>query len=149
MMIITSTLLSAFRYATMVVFVDEMVEYCRTACEEDCEHFADEELREVVEVAIEAAANYGFTLRGPVRLYIELSLMFGTAFDSDPQYLWLTEILSGDEFITEEDRADALHEAVCDYIDAVGSEAAQTVAFVATTDAAWVGAAATPGESRS
>ena len=122
MLTITPSLLSAFREETMGVFVDEMVDYCRTSYEQDCEHLDDDVLEEIVKAAIAAAANHGFTLRGPVRLYIELSFMFGVGFDTDPQYLWLTKLLHDEALITEEDRAEALHEAVCDYVDAVDSD---------------------------
>ena len=48
----------------------------------------EEQMRKAIRFGIGRADSYGFTFRGPVRLYLELMLLFGSHFDTDPQYPW-------------------------------------------------------------
>lgn len=65
-----------------------------------------------------AEQQHGFDLRGPVRLYLEMMLLFGSYFDTDPQYPWATEILT-DRDTYQMQRADQLYEKVLDYQEKV------------------------------
>jgi hypothetical protein len=72
--------------------------------------------------AIARAEEYGFNYRGPVRLFIEMTFLRGSAFDTDPQYVGAGEIMraSGDQM----QRARELHDGCLDYLVAVsGPEA--------------------------
>ncbi|TVQ90195.1 MAG: hypothetical protein EA400_06440 [Chromatiaceae bacterium] len=51
-------------------------------------------LRTAVTLGMERASGYGLTQRGPVQLYLELMLLFGSHFDRDPQYPWAAAILN-------------------------------------------------------
>ena len=53
-----------------------------------------ESMQRAISFGIERAKSYGFDLRGPVRLYLELMVLFGSHFDTDPQYPWAAEILA-------------------------------------------------------
>ena len=53
-----------------------------------------EAMQRAISFGIERAKSYGFDLRGPVRLYLELMVLFGSHFDTDPQYPWAAEILA-------------------------------------------------------
>ncbi|MCY1013798.1 hypothetical protein OV079_51395 [Nannocystis pusilla] len=46
----------------------------------------EEPMLVVVRTGMAAAERHGFNLRGPVRMYLELMLLFGSRFDTDPQY---------------------------------------------------------------
>lgn len=75
-------------------------------------------VREVVQAGMARAEEYGFTNRGPVQFYIELMFMFGSDYDTDPQYPWAHEILSdadGDQMV----RADRLYEESMDFVQKV------------------------------
>ncbi|MCJ7604147.1 MAG: hypothetical protein MUO63_21940, partial [Desulfobulbaceae bacterium] len=50
-----------------------------------------------------------------VRLYLELMLLFGSHFDTDPQYPWATEILVNQDADSQMQRANRLYERVIDY----------------------------------
>jgi hypothetical protein len=86
------------------------------------EQFAPDHLRrvgahvakEVVRHGIINAKQYGLTLRGSVRLYLELMWMLGSQFDTDPQYSWAAEIL-GDRSCEQMQRADRLHQRAAIY----------------------------------
>lgn len=66
---------------------------------------------------LQRASVHGFTLRGPARFYVELMFMFGSAFDTDPQYeAWVWPQLNNpgtDELV----RADRLHQAAVHYVE--------------------------------
>jgi DNA-directed RNA polymerase subunit F len=86
-----------------------------------------DQMREVVRFGIGQASQYGFTLRGPVRLYLELMLLFGSHFDTDPQYPWANEILADRASTPEMERAEALHRRTLDYQENVsGRDAVNT-----------------------
>ncbi|MBK8014592.1 MAG: hypothetical protein IPK13_24985 [Deltaproteobacteria bacterium] len=76
-------------------FEREMFDHCRafdTSLDDRLEPGA---IAHFVRQSYTRAQSFGFTLRGPTRTFIELSLMFGSAFDTDPQYPWAERILRG------------------------------------------------------
>jgi hypothetical protein len=75
----------------------------------------EEQLRLAIRFGIGRASEYGITFRGPLRLYLELMLLFGSHFDTDPQYPWTAEILNGQESIPQMQRAERIYEKTCDY----------------------------------
>jgi hypothetical protein len=86
------------------------------------------QLRSTVRLGMHRAHTYGLTFRGPVRLYCELMLLFGSHFDTDPQYPWFAEIL-GRDASSQMQRADALYLKTLDYRKSVaGPEDAFTFA---------------------
>lgn len=78
-----------------------------------------DQLREVVRFGIDRSERYGFTLRGPIRLYLEMMLLFGSHFDTDPQYPWAKEILIDRHSRPEMERAELLVEKIKDYQEKV------------------------------
>jgi len=77
----------------------------------------DEQLRVALRQAMERADTYGFTNRGPIRLYIELMFLYGNDFDTDPQYPSLGKVLNapGDQML----RAEQIYEGILDYQEKV------------------------------
>jgi len=72
------------------------------------------QMRRVVDFGMARAAAHGFSMQGPVRLYVESMLLFGGHFDTDPQYPWAADILE-DESVPEMLRAEQLYAAVMAY----------------------------------
>ena len=68
---------------------------------------------------MEQAAGYGFRQRGPVRLYLELMVLFGSRFATDPQYPWAAAILADQDAASQMRRARTLHRHVLKYRQAV------------------------------
>jgi hypothetical protein len=83
------------------------------------EILGEETTRQIVSSGVERAEKYGFTNRGPVRFYIELMFMFGSDFDTDPQYAWAAEALCGSDPTDQMTRADRLHQETMRYIEMV------------------------------
>lgn len=94
-------------------FKEEMVEHSKEFSPQLCNNLSDKQLHVIIKQSIKRADKYGFTNRGSVRLYLEIKLLLGSNFDTDPQYPKLAEILKRDD--EQMQRADALYEVVVDY----------------------------------
>lgn len=118
--------MKVFEEAALLRFEDEMVVHSKEFTPRLCEVLGDEQLRVALRQAMSRSTLYGFTNRGPMRLYIELMFLCGSAFDTDPQYPWADEILraSGDQMA----RAEELCAQIIEYQDRVsGPEARNTL----------------------
>jgi hypothetical protein len=125
MLVIRRQQMLAFESTALQSFEDEMVAHSREFSPRLCEVLGDEQLRLAVRSAISRAMAYGLTNRGPIRLFIELMFLFGSGFDTDPQYPIFGRIL-GDEG-DQMRRAEQMHEANLDYYDKVCGAGAKNV----------------------
>jgi hypothetical protein len=124
-MIIRNAQIDELGNVPMLTFEDEMVEHLAEFSPELFNVIKEEQMRIVVRYGIKQADQYGFNFRGPIRLYLELMLLFGGHFDTDPQYPWAIEILKEDA--PQMERAEKLHEKTLEYQDKVsGPDAANT-----------------------
>jgi len=117
MLKINRTQMDAFEVAIQE-FEDGMVEHLREFSPWHSHVIGEPGMRQFIRKGISQADSYGFTERGPVRFYIELSLMFGISFDTDPQLPW-TENLKERTTLDQTVRINHLYDAVMDYINAV------------------------------
>lgn len=115
----------AFRQYHLQKFEDEMVEHSKQFAPPLCKILGDEQVRLVVRSASQRAGAYGFTNIGPIRLFIELTFLCGSAFDTDPQYQGMCEILrsDGDQMA----RAEQIHLGHLDYLEKVSGPQAINV----------------------
>jgi hypothetical protein len=109
----------AFERYHLQKFEDEMVAHLKTFSPEHWQLLGEPDGRRVIRLGIEQAKNYGFTNRGPVRFYIELMFIFGSFFDTDPQYSWAREILIDSGWTDEMVHAERLHSSTMTYISSV------------------------------
>ncbi len=115
----------SFRQHHLQTFEDEMVEHCKQVAPVLCKLIGDGQVRLAVNRGIVQAQTYGFANRGPIRLFIELKLLFGSGFDTDPQYPWVSRTLSASDH--EMVRAEELREKTLEYQKRVsGPDAANT-----------------------
>ncbi|MCB2263704.1 MAG: hypothetical protein LGR52_12340 [Candidatus Thiosymbion ectosymbiont of Robbea hypermnestra] len=125
MILIRKDQLEAFRQTALHRFEEELVAHSRDFAPELSKIIGEERLRSAIRAAMTRANRYGFTNRGPLRLFVEMMFLFGSAFDTDPQYPWAARILlaSSDQM----QRAERLYEQVLDYQEKVsGAEAVNT-----------------------
>ena len=125
MLTIRDDQMRTFEENARLQFEDEMMAHSKAFTPRLAALLGDQQLRTVVRSAIQRAANHRFTNRGPVRLFIELTFLWGCAFDSDPQYPAAAAILS-----TEDDqshRAEELHAAFMAYLEQVSGKGALNV----------------------
>ena len=85
--------MAVFEQAALRRFEDEMVVHSKIFSPRLCEVLGEEQLRVALRRAMARAGGYGFSYRGPIRLFIEFMFLFGSAFDTDPQYPWAGKIL--------------------------------------------------------
>ncbi len=100
-------------------FEDEMVAHLAEFSPPLFKVIKEAQMRKVVRQGLEMSDKYGFTLRGPIRLYLEMMLLFGSHFDTDPQYPWAAEILSDRHSVSEMQRAEWLFEKIAEYQEKV------------------------------
>lgn len=120
MFLVRASQVSAFERAIRADFEEEVAVHCRELSPDHCRALGEVRLRRAIHRAVDAAAARGLTERGPVRLYVELALLFGCGFDSDPQYPWAAEQLARDELLDQLLRAEALYESASAYLRQVG-----------------------------
>lgn len=116
MFMIRSNQIKAFERSSRADFEDEMMQHCRELFPHLGEALGGSPLRVVVQQAVTAAEAHGFTNRGPARLFVDLTLLFGVGFDSDPRYPWAAELLASDELTEQTHRAEALYERACEQL---------------------------------
>jgi len=125
MFVIRREQMEAFGRATLAAFENEMVVHSKDFAPRLCEVIGEEQVRVAVRRAMDRACGYGLANRGSVRLFVELTFLFGSSFDTDPQYPWAAKILRASE--DQMQRAERLYEQTLDYQEEVsGPEAANT-----------------------
>jgi hypothetical protein len=118
MLVIRRAQLETLAQATRNRFEEEMVAHLKTFAPGQAAAAGEGGLRRLIRAGMERAGRYGFTLRGPVRLYLELMIVFGHEFDTDPLLAWAKRELragTGGELA----RADRLHAIALQYYAAV------------------------------
>lgn len=120
MLVIRAEQMKVFERVALESFEDEMVEHSKEFTPRLCEVLGDEQLRVALRQAMERADTYGFTHRGPIRMFIEMMFLFGSDFATDPQYPAFGVVLAapGEQMA----RAEQLYEGVVDYHDKVAGE---------------------------
>src|SRR5213079_233609 len=73
---------------------NQMVNHMTVFTREHMDSLGEAGLRRFVRLGIEQSARYGWTQKGPVEFFLEVMVMLGSAFDTDPQYAWVKEPLN-------------------------------------------------------
>lgn len=94
MLKIKTTLLARFEGAALSTFEEAMVARVAELSPALAASLGEAQLLVVVRAAIARAALHGFTCNGPVRLFVDLSVLLGHGFDADVQYPWAQRGLS-------------------------------------------------------
>lgn len=114
--------LRAFEVAARDAFVAEMMAHTRQYSPRHAAWMEESDLRDAVIVGTARAAEHGFIQRGTVRFFLEMMILLGWGFDTDPLFPWAHETLSRDGYRTPMDRAEALHVGVTAFLGQVGEE---------------------------
>lgn len=115
MLVIREEQMDLFRQSALRRFEEEMLIHLAEFSPPLFKAVGEAPMREVIRFGMSRAERHGFSFRGPVQLYLELMLLFGSHFDSDPQYPWAGEILGNQERGSQMQRADWLHEQAMAY----------------------------------
>ncbi|MCY2992010.1 MAG: hypothetical protein NTY19_29640 [Planctomycetota bacterium] len=109
-----------FEEARLPDFEDYMVEHLKDFSPLHSQSLGEESIRGLIQMGVERAKKHGFTRRGPVKFYIETIILLGIAFDTDPQYPWLSSILRDTSISDQVERADRAHAWLVSFLDAAG-----------------------------
>jgi hypothetical protein len=107
--------MAALKDASLASFEGQLADHCRTFAPNMSGRAGAAKVREFVHTGVQRAWDHGFSLRGPIRLYLELMLSCGCDFDTDPQLPWASEALAADRASDEMARAKALYQAMQGY----------------------------------
>ena len=125
MLTIRAEQMSAFEQVLLRRFEEELVIHSKGFATRLCEVIGDGQLRLAVRSAMARASTYGFTQRGPVQLFVEMTLLCGSGFDSDPQYPVVGECLRAP--YDQMRRAEQIHAGYCDFLERVSGPGASNV----------------------
>src|SRR5579859_6130445 len=106
------------RYADRA-FEREMVQHVHEFVPARAKRAGQGGVRAFVDSGISKARKRGFSGRGPLRLYLDLMLLFGSDFDSDPQYPWALDVLDGPTMHSEMERAIVLYDRAMEALDQI------------------------------
>ncbi|HEX3876978.1 MAG TPA: hypothetical protein VHW24_08330 [Bryobacteraceae bacterium] len=118
MLIIRSEQMRVFEADAEREFTFEMVECLKLHAPRISLLVSETELKWIVETDVLRARSYGLMRRGPISLFLQLTLTLGCGFDTDPQLGWITGILA-DPSKTDMLRAQSLYEHFAHYSDRV------------------------------
>jgi hypothetical protein len=94
-----------------------LLDHLRRFARDHVEAIDNDSLRQFVRLGIRRAASFGWEKRGPVEFFLEVMVMLGSEFHTDPQYPWAAATLGAS--MGEMAGADHLHAEVMKYYDAV------------------------------
>lgn len=125
MLVIRRDQIEKLELAQLAQFENALAAHCKAFSPRLCAVLGDEQVQAVVRSGVGSCARYGFTNRGPIRLFVELMFLYGSAFDTDPQFPWMGHILRGRA--GQMQRAEQLHQAQLDYYTRVSGPGAAHV----------------------
>lgn len=106
-----------FQAFAQAIFESWMVEHLEKFFHEETADLGAEEIRSRIRAAVKRAHGHGFVRDPQVSRYVDLTFIFGPAFDQDPGLPWAAEIL-GDQRVTDPAmRMDLLYGAAQDHVE--------------------------------
>jgi hypothetical protein len=100
-------------------FEDNMVEHIKEFFPKYYEIHSEPLIREIIHYTIERAESYDFVTERDVCMYINLVLLLGSNFDTDPQLPWAIKILKDETITDPATRIDRLYDKAMEYFDKV------------------------------
>lgn len=118
-MVIRSGQISVMGEAMAEQFDNELIRHLSSYAPLEAEALGPDGRKSLVTLARQRASEIGFTHRETIRLYLDLMVLLGSGFASDPQYPWVAAALArGGEPAEQEQRAKALHASALQYMHA-------------------------------
>jgi hypothetical protein len=119
MWMIRSGQVEALRQSSLSKFEDDMVKHLQGFIPKLATVLGDAALRTVIRYGVERARTYEFTSRACVRFFIEMIVLFGAEFDTDPQYPWALEALTEQPDDDQTIRGQRLFHKAKEYLETV------------------------------
>jgi hypothetical protein len=96
-------------------FEDQMVTYIKEAFPKAYNDLKEPRIREIIRYEWNKAKGYSLKSERGIRLYISLTFLLGSGFDTDPQLPWAEKILKDEAIIDESEKCDRLYEESINY----------------------------------
>lgn len=109
--------MACLREVALRRFEGEMVRHCAEFSPRLFEVIGADQMHTAVRRALGRARTYELSRRGPLRLYIELMLLYGSDFDTDPQYRSVRKILGSER--GQMAKAQKIYEHIMEYQETV------------------------------
>lgn len=119
MLVINSSQMQALRQASLDAYAATLTDHCRSFSPALTDTLDDAALRAAIRHAIATAQAHGFSQKGPLRFFVDMTILLGSGFDTDPQYPWVARNLAETRDLPQMQRADALHEACTAWLQRV------------------------------
>jgi hypothetical protein len=119
MLVIRKEQMEVFEQAALRNFEKRLVAHIQQYAPQQSEIMGVSGVEAFVRLGRERANGYGFTNQGPIHFYLELMVLLGSDFDTDPQYPWIREILLNEKIVDQMDRADHLQQEAEKYFEKV------------------------------
>ncbi len=74
-------------------FENKIIVHLRKNFPHETQELADDELRSFIQVGISRAKEYGVELEKDIQSYLEMMMIYGVDFDTNPKTTWAGEIL--------------------------------------------------------
>jgi hypothetical protein len=101
------------RILGLPLFEQWMESHLREYFPEECAEFTGTGLREFIREAMAKARRYGFSHDADISRFVDISMVLGADFDTDPKLPWASSILNSPEFTDSRVRLEMLFEAAC------------------------------------
>lgn len=111
--------METFERADAPHFEPRTIRHLKEAFPKHCEFLGEDGIHTIVRYGVKQASAYGLTNQSGVGLFIDLVLLLGRGFDTDPQLSWAAEILNDKSRTDQNERADNLFEKATEYLDRV------------------------------
>ena len=120
--------MKAFASDALARFEAQLVDHALTFSPRHAASLGRDQLQRCIHAMLSRARSHGFALRGPSQLWVELTFMFGTAFDMDPQLGALADFVRpvpGSNEADELRRAINLREAAVSFANRIAGHAGE------------------------
>jgi hypothetical protein len=101
---------AAFRRVSIRDFERRMMEHIRKCFPARLDTLGEQKVIDLIKYGIQRAAHYGITTQRDVCKYIDLSVVFGREFDTDPKLPWARSVLEDSSAAGSMERMDYLYE---------------------------------------
>jgi hypothetical protein len=111
--------MQAFEQEALKRFEDGMVEHIKKNFPKPMELAGLQAVRETIRLGIDKSRAYSLETEHEMCLYIDLTIMLGAGFDTDPQLPWANITLNDEAVSSSVKRIEKLYDKVMDYLNCV------------------------------
>lgn len=119
---VTNEQLTALKPYVLDNYTDGLILHCNKLYPHLERTLSRERLKLSLKEAVYKAEESGFTQRGSVQFYIDMLVVFGMGFETDPQYPWIQQNLVQNKKLSELERSMALYQQVHLYLNEITGE---------------------------